>query len=126
MPRSLVIVESPNKVKSISSYLGSDYVVMASYGLPTLSDVVGGVRDGTATPLTPGTPYDSVITTPGDKDVFSFTAPGGLATIQVLNAPANDTTYTATYTTSCWRPSPARRQVSRSATRRTSPPLSGR
>ena len=32
MPKSLVIVESPNKVKSISAYLGSDYVVMASVG----------------------------------------------------------------------------------------------
>jgi DNA topoisomerase-1 len=32
MPKSLVIVESPNKVKSISSYLGGDYVVMASVG----------------------------------------------------------------------------------------------
>ncbi len=32
MPKSLVIVESPNKVKTISSYLGSDYVVMASVG----------------------------------------------------------------------------------------------
>jgi DNA topoisomerase I len=32
MPKSLVIVESPNKVKSISSYLGSDYVVLASVG----------------------------------------------------------------------------------------------
>ncbi len=32
MPRSLVIVESPNKVKSISGYLGEDYVVMASVG----------------------------------------------------------------------------------------------
>jgi DNA topoisomerase-1 len=32
MPKSLVIVESPNKVKSISSYLGPDYVVLASVG----------------------------------------------------------------------------------------------
>src|SRR5688500_3059605 len=32
MPKSLVIVESPNKVKTISSYLGGDYVVMASVG----------------------------------------------------------------------------------------------
>ena len=32
MPKSLVIVESPNKVKTISSYLGSDFVVMASVG----------------------------------------------------------------------------------------------
>jgi len=32
MPKSLVIVESPNKVKSISAYLGADYVVMASVG----------------------------------------------------------------------------------------------
>src|SRR4051812_5898872 len=32
MPKSLVIVESPNKVKSISAYLGDDYVVKASIG----------------------------------------------------------------------------------------------
>ncbi|HUP87237.1 MAG TPA: type I DNA topoisomerase, partial [Acidimicrobiales bacterium] len=32
MPKSLVIVESPNKVKSISAYLGADYVVKASVG----------------------------------------------------------------------------------------------
>ena len=32
MPKSLVIVESPNKVKSISAYLGGDYVVKASVG----------------------------------------------------------------------------------------------
>jgi DNA topoisomerase-1 len=32
MPKSLVIVESPNKVKSISAYLGANYVVKASVG----------------------------------------------------------------------------------------------
>ena len=37
MPKSLVIVESPNKVKSISSYLGGDYVVLASVGLYALT-----------------------------------------------------------------------------------------
>ena len=66
-----------------------DYAVMASFGLPTRADEVGDVRDGTATALTPGVPFPSVITTPADKDVFSFTAPGGLATLQVDNAPAS-------------------------------------
>jgi len=32
MPRSLVIVESPAKAKTISKYLGSDYVVKSSVG----------------------------------------------------------------------------------------------
>ncbi|MCR4651336.1 MAG: type I DNA topoisomerase [Lachnospiraceae bacterium] len=32
MPKYLVIVESPNKVKTISKYLGSNYTVMASQG----------------------------------------------------------------------------------------------
>ncbi len=32
MPKSLVIVESPGKIKNISAYLGSDYDVQASYG----------------------------------------------------------------------------------------------
>ena len=29
---NLIIVESPNKIKTIQSYLSDDYVVMASYG----------------------------------------------------------------------------------------------
>lgn len=32
MSRNLIIVESPNKIKTIKSYLGSDYEVIASYG----------------------------------------------------------------------------------------------
>ena len=32
MARSLVIVESPTKAKTINKYLGRDYVVKASYG----------------------------------------------------------------------------------------------
>ncbi|WP_158508946.1 type I DNA topoisomerase [Gemmatirosa kalamazoonensis] len=32
MPRTLVIVESPNKAKKLASFLGSDYVVKASFG----------------------------------------------------------------------------------------------
>lgn len=32
MAKSLVIVESPNKVKSIGKYLGSDYIVTSSVG----------------------------------------------------------------------------------------------
>ena len=32
MPRSLVIVESPAKAKTINKYLGPDYVVEASVG----------------------------------------------------------------------------------------------
>ena len=32
MAKKLVIVESPTKVKSISKYLGSDYIVKASVG----------------------------------------------------------------------------------------------
>jgi DNA topoisomerase-1 len=30
--KNLVIVESPNKIKSIENYLGSDYKVLASVG----------------------------------------------------------------------------------------------
>ena len=32
MPKSLVIVESPAKAKTINKYLGSDYTVKASMG----------------------------------------------------------------------------------------------
>ncbi|MGF1532911.1 MAG: type I DNA topoisomerase [Bernardetiaceae bacterium] len=32
MPKNLVIVESPAKAKTINKYLGSDYVVLSSYG----------------------------------------------------------------------------------------------
>ena len=32
MPKNLVIVESPTKVKTIQRFLGEDYVVMSSYG----------------------------------------------------------------------------------------------
>jgi len=32
MPKSLVIVESPNKIKKIQGYLGPDYIVKASFG----------------------------------------------------------------------------------------------
>ena len=32
MARSLVIVESPAKAKTINKYLGRDYIVKASYG----------------------------------------------------------------------------------------------
>ena len=32
MAKSLVIVESPAKAKTINKYLGSDYIVLASYG----------------------------------------------------------------------------------------------
>ena len=32
MSRSLVIVESPAKTKTINRYLGNDYKVLASYG----------------------------------------------------------------------------------------------
>lgn len=44
MPRFLVIVESPAKAKTLSSYLGSQYVVMATYGhivnLPSRADAI--------------------------------------------------------------------------------------
>ena len=32
MAKNLLIVESPNKIKSIKKYLGSDYEVLASFG----------------------------------------------------------------------------------------------
>ena len=32
MPSNLVIVESPAKIKKLQSFLGSDYIVLASYG----------------------------------------------------------------------------------------------
>ena len=32
MAKNVVIVESPAKAKTINKYLGSDYVVIASYG----------------------------------------------------------------------------------------------
>ena len=32
MPKILVIVESPGKIKKINEYLGSDYIVKASFG----------------------------------------------------------------------------------------------
>ncbi|MDP5012333.1 MAG: toprim domain-containing protein, partial [Alphaproteobacteria bacterium] len=32
MSRSVVVVESPAKAKTINKYLGSDYTVLASYG----------------------------------------------------------------------------------------------
>ena len=32
MPKTLVIVESPSKAKTISKYLGSDYIVKSSVG----------------------------------------------------------------------------------------------
>ena len=31
--KTLVIVESPKKAKSIGKYLGNDYIVLASFGL---------------------------------------------------------------------------------------------
>ena len=53
MPRSLVIVESPGKVKSIGKYLGRNYSVKASYGhvmdLPkkTIGILLPGEENGT-------------------------------------------------------------------------------
>ena len=48
--RKLVIVESPNKVKSISQYLGDEYVVDASVGhirdLPTPSELPADMKKG--------------------------------------------------------------------------------
>ena len=32
MKKNLVIVESPAKIKKLQSFLGSDYIVIASYG----------------------------------------------------------------------------------------------
>ena len=32
MSKNLIIVESPNKIQTIKSYLGSNYDVIASYG----------------------------------------------------------------------------------------------
>ena len=32
MSKNLLIVESPNKIKSIKKYLGSDFEVLASFG----------------------------------------------------------------------------------------------
>ena len=32
MSKSVVVVESPSKAKTINKYLGSDYTVLASYG----------------------------------------------------------------------------------------------
>ena len=50
MPKSLVIVESPAKAKTIERYLGSDYVVEASVGhirdLPANATEVPAVYKG--------------------------------------------------------------------------------
>ena len=50
MPKSLVIVESPAKAKTIERYLGSDYVVEASVGhirdLPAKATEVPAVYKG--------------------------------------------------------------------------------
>ena len=43
MPKSLVIVESPAKARTISKFLGSDYVVEASYG--HVRDLPQGAED---------------------------------------------------------------------------------
>jgi DNA topoisomerase-1 len=46
MPKSLVIVESPSKAKTINKYLGKDYVVKSSVGhirdLPKATAAQGG------------------------------------------------------------------------------------
>lgn len=50
MSRKLVIVESPNKIKSISNYLGADYDVQASIGhirdLPQPSELPANMKKG--------------------------------------------------------------------------------
>ena len=54
MARSLVIVESPAKVKTIGKYLGRNYIVKASYGhvmdLPrkTIGILLPGQENGKA------------------------------------------------------------------------------
>lgn len=48
MPKSLVIVESPAKAKTINKYLGPDYVVKSSVG--HIRDLPSGSRSGGASP----------------------------------------------------------------------------
>ena len=51
MPKSLVVVESPAKAKTIGGYLGSDYTVKASVGhirdLPGTKDEVPDAKKET-------------------------------------------------------------------------------
>lgn len=53
MGKALAIVESSTKVKTISKYLGSDYVVKSSVGhargLPTNGSTTKGSADSTST-----------------------------------------------------------------------------
>jgi len=45
MSKNVVIVESPAKCKTIQTYLGSDYTILASYGhLRDLPSTEGSVR----------------------------------------------------------------------------------
>src|ERR1035437_9238679 len=44
MAKTLIIVESPAKVKTISKYLGPDYVIRASYG--HIFDLASGGASG--------------------------------------------------------------------------------
>lgn len=84
--KTLLIVESPAKAKTISKYLGDDYIVRASYG--HLVDLAGGGKDGIGVDLDHGfLPKYQVIPDQKDKLKTIIDAASGVKEILLASDP---------------------------------------